>query len=269
MLERNESGRSISIVLAITPEHIGDEKVNAVNARDLHEFLLSRQDFSTWVKNRISQYGFAENVDFICFHKKMEANNATVIEYYLTLDMAKELAMVERNARGKQARQYFIDCERRAKAMAVPAGLPDFTNPIIAARAWADEKERGDLNELALREVQQKLTVAEPKLQALEKIAGSDGLMCVTNAAKALQIGPKALFQWLSGNQWIYRRVGSSGWVAYQQRIQSGFLEHKVTTVERSDGSQKVVEQVLVTPKGLTRLAELLTNLRESGTASE
>jgi phage antirepressor YoqD-like protein len=92
--------------------------------------------------------------------------------------------------------------------------------------------------------------------------------LCVTNAAKTLEIQPKAFFQWLSEHQWIYRRAGGSSWVAYQGRIQSGHLEHKITTVERSDGSQKVVEQVLITPKGLARLAELLTSLRSLASAS-
>lgn len=97
-----------------------------------------------------------------------------------------------------------------------------------------------------------------PKADALDRIASSDGGMCITNAAKDLQMRPKDLFAWLSANQWIYRRAGGSGWVAHQDRIQSGHLEHKVTTVLRSDGSEKTAEQVLVTPKGLTKLAHKL-----------
>lgn len=248
----------MNALMKVSQAKIGDETVNTVNARDLHEFLGVRSEFRNWIKNRISDYGFDEGKDFttaVEFYRGGERK-----DYFITLDMAKELAMVERNEKGKQARQYFIECERRAVAF---AALPDFTNPIIAARAWADEKERGDLNEAALREVQQKMLAAEPKLLALEKIAGCDNSMCITNAAKALQIQPKAFFQWLSEHQWIYRRSGCKFWISYQNRIQSGHLEHKVTTVERSDGSQKVVEQVLVTPKGLTRLAELLVSVRQ------
>ena len=66
------------------------------------------------------------------------------------------------------------------------------------------------------------------------------------------------MFLWMQANQWIYKRAGGTAWVAYQHRVQSGMLEHKVTTVTRSDGTEKVVEQVLVTPKGMARLAELL-----------
>ncbi|KMV67974.1 hypothetical protein AI29_10810 [bacteria symbiont BFo2 of Frankliniella occidentalis] len=98
----------------------------------------------------------------------------------------------------------------------------------------------------------------KPDVDALERIAKSDGSMCITNAAKHLQVQPKFLFKLLSESQWIYRRAGSKGWVAYQGKIQTGFLEHKVTTVSRSDGSEKVVEQVLVTAKGLTKLSKLI-----------
>lgn len=86
----------------------------AVNARDLHSFLESKQDFSTWMKNRIDQYGFVENQDYQVFHKIMEnpKGGRPSDEYALSIDMAKELSMVERTERGKQARRYFIACEK-------------------------------------------------------------------------------------------------------------------------------------------------------------
>lgn len=98
------------------------------------------------------------------------------------------------------------------------------------------------------------LEIAQPKAAALDRLSLADGSVCITNAAKDLQVQPKKLFAWLQSHKWIYRRLGGKGWLAYQDRIQSGHLEHKVTTVERGDGTEKVVEQVLVTPKGLTTL---------------
>ena len=102
-------------LIKIESKEIGNESVQTVNARELHAFLQSKQDFSTWIKNRIEQYGFVENQDFILLHKKMEQVSGAkhLIEYHITLDMAKELAMVERNDKGKQARQYFITCEKQ------------------------------------------------------------------------------------------------------------------------------------------------------------
>lgn len=93
---------------------------------------------------------------------------------------------------------------------------------------------------------------------AIQRLADADGSMCITNAAKSLQLRPKDLFGWLSQNRWIYKRAGGASWLGYQDKIQQGMLDHKVTTVSRSDGTEKVVEQVLVTPKGLAKLAELI-----------
>ncbi len=108
------------------------------------------------------------------------------------------------------------------------------------------------------RELQAQVDTMQVTVAAHQRIAEADGSMCITDAAKVLQVRPKDLFAWLSAQQWIFRRTGGSGWIAYQHRIQTGVLEHKVTTVERSDGSEKVVEQVLVTPKGLTKLAQAM-----------
>ncbi len=106
--------------------------------------------------------------------------------------------------------------------------------------------------------LEHKVEEMTPDVEALERIAKSDGTMCITNAAKHLQVQPKFLFKLMSENHWIYRRTGGRAWLAYQERIQQGVLEHKVTTVSRGDGSEKVVEQVLVTAKGLTKLSKML-----------
>ncbi|MDR2813772.1 MAG: antA/AntB antirepressor family protein [Prevotellaceae bacterium] len=105
-------------------EHNGQK---AVSARLLHAFLESKQDFSTWIKNRIEKYGFIENQDFEVFHKLMEnpSGGRPLTEYALTINAAKELAMVEGNERGKQARQYFIGCEQKLKEASRPLSTLD------------------------------------------------------------------------------------------------------------------------------------------------
>ena len=140
--------------------------------------------------------------------------------------------------------------QKLAQPTQPPVALPDFTNPAIAARAWAEQFE-------AKAQAQQQLAIVAPKAQALDRIAQAEGDMCITNAAKSLGMQPKRLFSWMQENDWIYRRPGSAAWLAYQARIKSGVLDHKVTTVSRADGREKVVEQVLVTPKGLAKLAEV------------
>jgi len=88
-----------------------------VNARDLHEYLESKQDFSDWIKKRIKEYGFVENEDFALSHNSMEQKGKgghNRKDYAISLDMAKELSMVERNDKGRQARKYFIEVEKTA-----------------------------------------------------------------------------------------------------------------------------------------------------------
>ncbi|PTM61924.1 Rha family transcriptional regulator [Phreatobacter oligotrophus] len=97
-----------------------------------------------------------------------------------------------------------------------------------------------------------------PSEEALERIARADGSLCITDAAKALQMRPKDLFDWLRQNGWIYRRHGAAHDLGFHSKTSTGLLEHKVTTVLRADGSEKVTEQVRVTAKGLTKLAQLI-----------
>jgi phage anti-repressor protein len=86
----------------------------AVNARELHQFLESKQEFANWIKGRIEKYGFIEGQDFTSFDNfvKRETGSSVRKEYALSVDMAKELSMVENNEKGKQARRYFIECEK-------------------------------------------------------------------------------------------------------------------------------------------------------------
>jgi phage antirepressor YoqD-like protein len=116
--------------------------------------------------------------------------------------------------------------------------------------------------------LEQHVAVIQPKAQALDLIAtSSHGSLNITEAAKTLQVQPKKLFQWMHGHEWIYRRPGGSGWVAYQNRLQQGLLEHKVTTTHREDGSEKIVEQVRVTGKGLTKLAKIFRHVSQESAA--
>lgn len=98
-----------------------------------------------------------------------------------------------------------------------------------------------------------------PKVAAIKRLASAEGAICITDAAKQLGIAPSKLFDWMQANRWIFRRGGSTRWVAMQPRIQSGFLKHKVTSLKPDveTGIERAAFQPLVTPKGLARLAEL------------
>jgi phage antirepressor YoqD-like protein len=97
-----------------------------------------------------------------------------------------------------------------------------------------------------------------PSQEALNRLSQADGSLCITDAAKALQMRPSDLFAWLRRNGWIYKRAGTAHDLGYSSKTTAGLLEHKVTTVLRADGSEKVTEQVRITARGLTKLAQLI-----------
>ncbi|MFQ3503199.1 antA/AntB antirepressor family protein [Escherichia coli] len=95
---------------------ISNEPTLLVNARDLHGFLEVGKDFSNWIRARLNEYGFVENLDYILFSPNLaKTPGRRRKEYHLTLDTAKELAMVERNEKGRQIRRYFIECEKKLR----------------------------------------------------------------------------------------------------------------------------------------------------------
>lgn len=109
---------------------------------------------------------------------------------------------------------------------------------------------------------QEQIETMAPKVQAFNRLAVADGSLCITDAAKVLQMPPRKLFDWLSRHHWIYRRHGTS-WLGYSSKTQAGYLEHKVTTVTGPDGNDRVREQVRITPAGLAKLGEALGVQRE------
>lgn len=111
-------------LIALHTKPLSGKPTEFVNARELHVFLEIGRDFSNWIKARIQQYSFEESVDYLINFrspKMASGNRGAANDYFITLDMAKELAMVERNEKGRQARRYFIECERELKA---PSQLP-------------------------------------------------------------------------------------------------------------------------------------------------
>ncbi len=103
---------------AVTPRPLGGETVPTCDARELHASLGVRRDFSTWIKDRITEYGFAEGRDYVKGVSPKSGENSggrPAVEYHLTLAMAKELAMVENNDRGRAVRRYFIQAEEELR----------------------------------------------------------------------------------------------------------------------------------------------------------
>lgn len=164
----------------------------------------------------------------------------------MTQDQCKLVAMRE----SKSVRRHVL---ARLKELEAKVAQPAFQIPATLSAALRLAAEQAE----QIEQQQAQLAITAPKAQALDRIAQADGEMCITNAAKTIGVQPKKLFEWMERHDWIYRRPGSKRHTAYQARIKAGYLTHKVTTVERSDGSEKVVESVIVTPRGLAKLAEV------------
>lgn len=98
-----------------------------------------------------------------------------------------------------------------------------------------------------------------PKANALDRISAGEGSQCLTDAAKALKVKPKELRLRLQSMRWIYRRAGGKNWVGYQDKIQQNLVEHRIVSYKSSDieSNDHVTEQVLLTPKGIAKLASM------------
>jgi len=151
-----------------------------------------------------------------------------------------------------QVNQVFLDYRTGKLA---PVAKPALTTIEILQLAMESEQERLRL-EAANHELALQMEAAKPKVEALDLIATADGSLNLTEAAKALQQQPRKFNQYLSSQRWIYKRAGGKRWLGYQDKVQQGLVEHKVETITLADGSERLCEQVRITPKGLTKLAQ-------------
>lgn len=235
-------------LITITEQAVGDGLVPAVDARELHEFLQVGKVFGAWITERIQQYGFVEDQDYGVFSNsgKNPAGGRPTKDYALTLDMAKELAMVERNWRGRQARKYFIECERRLRE-ARPAAL-DLRDPLRLTEVAL--QLTGLVRELVeeRKQSQAALAAAAPKAEFYDAYVEADGLYNLQNAGRALHLPPNKFIAWLKTFALFYQ---GGSLVPRAEYIQRGQFEVRQVRV----GEDKVRCQAFVTPKGLTTLA--------------
>ena len=110
-------------IIKVTKNEIGNAELNSVNARDIHSYLEVKTRFNDWINRAISKYDFKENIDFYSFLSKTSGRPEK--EYIVTMDMAKELAMLENNPKGRETRKYFINCEKELQKSSPYAALQE------------------------------------------------------------------------------------------------------------------------------------------------
>lgn len=231
------------LITVTESDAINGEVVKAVNARELHEFLGVGKDFSNWIKQRIEKYGFVEGADYAVLAKTGEAQPrglaANRKEYAITLDMAKELSMVERNDKGKKARQYFIRCEKELKAQQPQFEIPKtLGEALLLAGKLATEVEQ----QAAQLEAQ------APSVEFADRVSNAKGAVTRRNAAKILDYPALAFNEWLKAN-----RFSNGDGMPSSSELKRG---HQRVTVGEKNGHAYSTPRI--TTKGLRYYASKL-----------
>lgn len=186
-------------------EHDGQ---HAVSGRDLHEFLEVGRDYPTWFK-AMTAYGFMEDQDFTPIRgKTSELGGRPSIDHALTLDMAKEIAMIQRTEKGKQARQYFIECERRAQQVTQPRELSR-----LELIELARESEVGRL------QVERQLEAVQPVVEYHDKyVMDNDDMVTVDFFASQYGTTGPTVRQLLMDKGIAVRKVIEERWSSSKQK---------------------------------------------------
>lgn len=210
-----------------------------VSGRQLHEALGVKTRYNDWF-NRMTEYGFIENQDYLAITQKRvtaQGNSTNQVDHIIKLDMAKEIAMIQRTDKGKEVRQYFIQVEK------------DFNSPEkIMARAllMADKK---------VHKLEAQIEADKPKVLFADAVSASHTSILVGDLAKLIsqngyKIGANRLFSWMRENGYLIKRKGSDWNMPTQRSMDLKLFEIKETNVQHADGHITVNKTPKVTGKG-------------------
>lgn len=212
-----------------------DNEQPTVSARELHDFLEVGSDFRHWFP-RMCEYGFEEGKDFRTFLTESSGGRPAQ-DAEITIDMAKELCMLQRNDKGKQARQYFLQLER------------DWNSPEkVMARALQIAHKR-------IHTLSEKIEQDAPKVLFADSVATAKTSILIFDLAKIIKqngvdMGGKRLFAWMRDNGYLVRRQGTDYNMPTQRSMELGLFEVKETSVTHADGHISVNKTPKVTGKG-------------------
>lgn len=223
---------------------VGQEVIQTVNARELHGFLRNSKQFSNWIRERIERYGFTENVDYVSSKLSSLNGGAPKIEYHVSVSMAKELAMVERNEQGKQARLYFIECEKKLQEV-VPSALPSYPD---ALRQLAATLERNEQQAVQIAQQTVVIESQKPAVEFVEKYVEADGLKGFRSVAKLLGANEREFRNFLVDRKIQYRLEGKFTHYSQYGKEAAGYFDVKTCFNANTGGTYN---QSYFTPKGV------------------
>lgn len=219
-----------------------------VNGRELYDVLKIKTPYTQWF-DRMKEYGFTENVDFVSLSQNCEKpqGGRPEVNHAIKLDMAKEIAMIQRNENGKKVRQYFIQVEK------------DFNSPEkIMARAL--KIAEGKLSTLQLENIQQKQIIGElkPKADYLDQILQSKTLVTITAIAKDYGMSAKAFNKKLHELKIQFKQ--GYQWFLYSKYHNCGYTHSETVEYTHKDGTKDITMNTKWTQKGRLFLYDLLKN---------
>lgn len=219
--------------------NLNDSHEPVVSGRQLHEALGVKTRYDNWF-NRMTEYGFTENQDYLVtsiFGHNSNGGRQNKVDHIIKLDMAKEIAMIQRTDKGKQVRAYFIQIEK------------DYNSPEkIMARAllMADKK---------VHQLEAQIEADRPKVLFADAVSASHTSILVGELAKLLkqngvEVGATRLFSWLRDHGYLIKRKGRDWNMPTQKSVELGLIRVKETSITHSDGHITVNKTPLVTGKG-------------------
>ena len=219
-----------------------DVDTQMVSARELHEKLHISTRFNDWFP-RMCEYGFSEGSDFYSKMSKTENGGRPSTDYDISVDMAKQICMIQRTPEGKACRQYLIDLE---KAWNTP-------EQVMARALRIADRQIEELKSHNLQ-LEQKIEADKPKTIFADAVSTSKTSILVGDLAKLIcqngyQIGQKRLFSWLRDNGYLVKS-GSSYNMPMQRYVEQDLFEVKESNVQNPDGSVRITRTTKVTGKG-------------------
>lgn len=220
-----------------------------VSGRELHEALEIKTPYKQWF-DRMCEYGFNEGKDFSTAHKNVyRADGAempqTQFDHIISLDMAKELCMIQRSEIGKRFREYFIGIEKA------------WNDPVLVmGRAYEAQKAIADKLNAQVLQLETTITEYKPKVLFAEAVETSHTSILIGDLAKLLKqngvdIGQRRLFDWLRENGYLIKS-GNSKNMPTQRAMELGLFEVKERTINNPDGTIRITKTPKVTGKGQT-----------------